>query len=484
MVHLPGEIDSYDFDTPGGKISVSRSERKLTTMGGLVAFASFVRELGVIEKLVESCPVVRTSPNATPIRDIIVGFILTCVQDGKRFRDIRFIQNDDVVAKIFGVQRRIPSNDTITRFFSQFSKESAKQWFHDSQQFLYKSLQDFYILDWDSTVTTRYGEQEDVTIGYNPTKPGRGSHHPLLCSVAGTRLCLGMQQRAGNSSSSKEWIETMEDLFKHLPADRRPFINRADIGFCSEQFLRWHETKDSPRRPYYLLKLRKTSRVNEALRKVSESQWLGAASLGALQVAEARIQLHGWSCERRVILGRRLISKKSPEENCSLFGESQYHFFAWVTNLSQGQFNAWQIADLYNQRADCENIFDELKNHWGLNGFCAQSSIVTEVAARFNLLSYNLWSLFVRFFNIEAHEEARCSRREFLLLAGQYIESGRSRFVQLCTSDPIWKRVQAGYGRLLTWLSQTASQLTIGTEHANLGYTMTSQNGPPTLRLC
>jgi hypothetical protein len=27
-----------------------------------------------------------------------------------------------------------------------------------------------------------------VEVGYNPHKPGRGSHHPLLCVVAGTRL--------------------------------------------------------------------------------------------------------------------------------------------------------------------------------------------------------------------------------------------------------------------------------------------------------
>ncbi len=32
--------------------------------------------------------------------------------------------------------------------------------------------------------------------------------------------------------------------------------------------------------------------------------------------------------------------------------------------------------------ADCENIYDELKNQWGLAGFCSQQSNVTELAAR------------------------------------------------------------------------------------------------------
>jgi hypothetical protein len=478
MIHLSSEAENFTFDTFGGRMNVSRSDRILTPLGGLTAFASFVSELGIIDKLVNTCPVKRSSPNATPVRDLIVGFILTCIQEGKRFRDIRFIQNDKVLAKAFGVERRIPSNDSITRFFSQFDKGSCKQWLHDGQQVIYNSLTDFYILDWDSTVTTRYGSQEDVSIGYNPTKRGRGSHHPLICSIAGARLCLGMEFRSGDQYSSNGWIKTMEDIFDHLPSGRFPYLNRADIAFCGEDFLKWHESS-AHQRPFYLFKLRKTSKVKEALYKISESQWEGSGSIGALQVCDATIQLDGWRHARRVVLGRRLISKESPEESGTLFGTSEYHYYAWVTNLSKGQYNAWQIADLYNGRADCENIYDELKNHWGLSGFCSDKAIVTEMAARFTLLSYNLWSLFVRFFNIDTHEEARNSRREFLLLPAQYIESGRSRYVQLSASDVLWKKIRSGYERLKLWLSQIASQLEIGTQIATFGYAIGQNSDPP-----
>lgn len=55
------------------------------------------------------------------------------------------------------------------------------------------------IIDWYSTVTTRYGEKEQVAIGYNPTKPGRGSHQPLVCLVAGLCLCLDLDFRSVDS---------------------------------------------------------------------------------------------------------------------------------------------------------------------------------------------------------------------------------------------------------------------------------------------
>ena len=224
----------FTFDTPGGKFKIDRTQKALTPFGGLVAFASFLSSLGIIDKLVETCPVQRTSNNAIPVRDILVGFILTCIQEGKRFKHIRYVQHDAVIEKIFNIERRIPGEDTLRRFFESINSEQGQEWIYNVNDILYRSLNNPYILDWDATVTTRYGEQELVAIGYNPTKQGRGSHHPLVCSVAGLRLCLDMDFRSGDSSSSSGWIAMMERLLSKIPSDKRPFLNRGDVAFCSE----------------------------------------------------------------------------------------------------------------------------------------------------------------------------------------------------------------------------------------------------------
>ena len=133
---------------------------------------------------------------------------------------------------------------------------------------------------------------------------------------------------------------------------------------------------------------------------------------------------------------------------------------AFVTNLSAGQFAAWQIVELYQGRADCENVFDELKNQWGLSGFCAQQQQVTELAARFCVLSYNIWSLFARFFGGKHHKEAQTSRREILIFPAQLTESGRERTLQISVADQFWDVLHEGYERLMKWLKATAPQLT------------------------
>jgi len=88
-----------------------------------------------------------------------------------------------------------------------------------------------------STVNTRYGHQEEVEVGYNPDKPGRGSHHPLLCEVAGTRLALHMEWRQGNTVSATGWLEAMEKIWSHPDVRSGLKLNRGDIGFAEEKIM-------------------------------------------------------------------------------------------------------------------------------------------------------------------------------------------------------------------------------------------------------
>lgn len=447
----------FNFSTRDGQLNVERTEKALTTHGGFAAFASFLNRSGIIEKLVATCPITRTSNNATPVRDILLSFILTCIVEGRRFRHLRYIQNDAVIAKVFKLKDGVCGEDTVRRFFIEIDSDAGKKWLDGVYTILHTALPKQFIIDWDSTVTTRYGDQEGVEVGYNPMKPGRGSHHPLIATVAGLRMCLTLSLRPGNSHTAAGMTDAMEDLLARLPSDRRPFITRGDIGFSGDPILRWFE--EGKGKPYYVFKLKKSSRVLEAVHAVSEEQWEGARSFGAMMVTERSLQLTTWEKPRRVIIGRRLIQRETPEESGTLFGVCSYEFSVIVTNLTNEQCEAWQIVELYQGRADCENIFDELKNQWGLAGFCSQREHVTELAARFTVLSYNIWSLFARFFGGKNHKEAQTSRREVLLFPAQLTESGRERTLQISVADQFWDVLKLGYERLTLWLKATAPQL-------------------------
>jgi hypothetical protein len=74
------------------------------------------------------------------------------------------------------------------------------------------------------------------------------------------------------------------------------------------------------------------------------------------------------------------------------------------------------FAQLYRDRADCENGFDELKNQWGWGGFTTQDLERCQSSARAVALVYNWWSWYCRAAKPGARMEAITSRA--LLLAG------------------------------------------------------------------
>ena len=72
--------------------------------------------------------------------------------------------------------------------------------------------------------------------------------------------------------------------------ERKVSLNRGDLGFGHDAIMAWHEA--APARPKFLFKLKLTTLVRSALHRLKESDWQGPATLGACQIAEARIQPH------------------------------------------------------------------------------------------------------------------------------------------------------------------------------------------------
>jgi hypothetical protein len=90
-----------------------------------------------------------------------------------------------------------------------------------------------------------------------------------------------------------------------------------------------------------------------------------------------------------------------------------YEYAVLVTSLCE---EVLTISQLYRDRADCENVFDEMKNLWGWSGFVTQDIKRCRLTARMIALVYNWWNLFVRLAVPDKHLEAITSRP--LLLHG------------------------------------------------------------------
>jgi hypothetical protein len=252
----------------------------------------------------------------------------------------------------------------------------------------------------------------------------------------------------------------MEKIWSHALVRSGLKLNRGDIGFAQEKIMAWHE-ESGQQRPHYLFKLRLTKNVQRALARIPWPMWEGQPSVGMEQIAETVVQLEGWSRPRRVVF-IRTMKPANPSAQEVFWGMDQEEVDAYVTSLPSETASPGQIVMLYRKRADAENVFDELKNQWGFAGFCSGKAVVTEMAARLLLLTYNLWTLFVRVVKEQGvHTEAVRSRDELLLIPAKLVQSGRQKTLKLAVSEKWWAAIRQAYKRLKRWLARTASPLDV-----------------------
>ncbi|MFM6073038.1 MAG: transposase, partial [Dolichospermum sp.] len=99
-----------------------------------------------------------------------------------------------------------------------------------------------FTLDIDSSVMTRYGEQQGAKKGYNPTKKGRVSHHPLIAFIADVKLVANMWLRSGDTSSANNFLSFLDDTLTKLKNKTISLI-RLDSGFFQSDILDYLEAK-------------------------------------------------------------------------------------------------------------------------------------------------------------------------------------------------------------------------------------------------
>ena len=124
--------------------------------------------------------------------------------------------------------------------------------------------------------------------------------------------------------------------------------------------------------------------------------------------------------------------------------------------------DATALSQLYRDRGDCENVFDELKNQWGWCGFTTRDLARNRLAARFTAAVYNLWSLYTLLASPDAHREAKTSRPLLLHILGRITHTARQTTVHLVSThamaDAIATVLNNIHGLLMT-LKANAEQL-------------------------
>lgn len=440
---------------------------KVTPTGSLVFFAQYVQTGGLLDRLCTGSPLAYSSPNAPLEREVFGTTLLSVLNGQTRYAHINALRGDRVGAEVLGIER-IVSEDSVRRAFKRGTPEAWDTWLTAQERAVYEPLlTEPYVLDVDNTVKVLYGHQEGAELGYNPKKPGRPSHNYHTYFIGSLRVVLGVEVLPGKQHGGKHSRPGLWRLIDGLPAHCRPRLIRGDVSYGSEDGMLEAEARSQP----YLFKLRQTTKVQKEIRDLERDGDAWSDAGDGWQGAQRELKLMGWSRARRCVFLRRPAQKASAQRALQASTQNQFDFvecldsgpdYEYVVLVTNEDLPIVGLAQLYRDRADCENVFDEIKNQWGWAGFVTRDLKRCRILARLIALFYNWWNVFTRLAQADRHLEAVTSRPLLLQAVGRLVTTGRRKIIRLTSTHALADRIRLTLNRIgqfLNRLAQTAEQL-------------------------
>lgn len=402
------------------------TDKEISPWGGIYLMKKMLDKMdfdGIIKELSLPEP---GSYRGYSANQLVKQFITSIWCGANKFEHTEVTRQDEVVRQFWGFER-MAGHKSFQRFFAKFDHSKNQQIFTPLYQWFFNKLQfDNFTLDVDSTIHTRYGSQEGAKKGYNPKKPGRLSHHPLMAFIADCKMVANFWQRSGDSYTSNNIESFLDDTFEKL-GNKKIGLLRADSGFYDKKVFNYLEGKGIN----YIIAARMYSPIQQTI--TSHRIWLRMAA--GLEIADTQYKSPNWQSGKRMIIIRQHIPTrpKATGRVLSLFKDEEiykrYRYSCFITNLN---LPAEQIWTLYRQRADAENRIKELKYDFGSSSFNVNSFYATEAALNFVMMAYNFVSLFRQVvLNTKVHEQMKTLRYRVFAIGGYIIQKGNQRILKL-----------------------------------------------------
>ena len=406
------------------EFDISYTSKEITPWGGMVFLKQMLQKIGFREVIDSNLDLPQSGSNrGYKTSTIIEGFITSIWCGANRFLHTEVTRHDLTLGKIFD-WKNTPGQDTYKRFFGKFNQATNQKvsayfysWIFDNFKF------DNFTLDIDSSVMTRYGEQEGAKKGYNPAKRGRCSHHPLIAFIDDVKLVANMWLRSGDTSSANNFLSFLEDTLSKLK-NKTVSLIRLDSGFFQSTILDYLEQKAMS----YIIAAKFTHPIQRVIKE--STSWIVLDT--GIEICEQVYQSDSWQVPRRLVIVRQKIKDRpnAPGKQLRIFLEEEvfknYRYSAYVTNMNLAPAEIWR---LYRGRANAENRIKELKYDFGFDSFNLKDFYATEAALTFVMIAYNLMALFRTFVLQEKTQKTLSTLRYRTFAVGAYFEKINDKLV-------------------------------------------------------
>jgi hypothetical protein len=195
-------------------IKTEYTDKEITAHGGIVLLQKMMNKMSFFD-ILKTTPLPQPGSNRgyDPVQ-IITQFIISVWCGANRYEHLEVTRFDAVIQNLFG-WKQMAGHRAFVRFFKKFTQETNTNVFEKFYQWLFDNLSfNNFTLDLDSSVVTRYGNQQGASVGYNPKKPGRKSHHPLIAFVADVEMVANFWLRSGDAYMANNFEPFLKNQFR------------------------------------------------------------------------------------------------------------------------------------------------------------------------------------------------------------------------------------------------------------------------------
>ena len=322
-------------------LPIEYSDKQVTPFGGMSLMKRFVDQTGIrifLKSL--NLPSPGSNRGYDPVQ-IVESFWLSIWTGASRYIHCDWLRYDKVLQSIFEWDQ-MPSQSTYSRFFGKFSQKRNTEVFPQLQKWFFDQIQvDNITVDFDTTVVTRYGDQQGSAKGYNPNKRGRNSHHPLMAFVGQTRMVANAWLRPGNTAASSSCKAFMQETFDEILKDKKIGLVRADSGFYTDELLSYLEERGQS----YIMAVRMYANLKSSIWNLKD--WV---SLTAGIELNQMLFSHEGGQLRRYIIVRKQVDIRPQATGKMLFEDMPgYRYSCYVTNLDLPLDLQLSSSDMLNQ---------------------------------------------------------------------------------------------------------------------------------------
>jgi len=347
----------------------------------------YLHKIGFKEWVEESIPIEEKSNNGKGVYQKVLALFLTVLVGGQRFSHLSWWGHGvEAIYAGFGVKWLPAAASTLTRFWSKINRQVLSEAIGErcrqftSQIITWEGISKDN-LNLDSSVITRYGEQEGAKKGYNPKKRGRPSHHPLIAFI-GSGYIVNLWNRSGNTHSAQSCVDFFAQTVNSLGS---LIIRRVlcDSGFYDIDFIKHLESKYT-----YIIAVR----IIEVLQSKSIHDVVLKKIDDGLEAGDFYFQHKDkkWDKPRRYIVIRQTVSKRprATGKQLKLFEEySGYRYSLMITNDEES--SPEEVWREYRPRANDENTIKNLKDGYGLAAFNFNNFWATESFMMLNAMVFH-----------------------------------------------------------------------------------------------